>query len=843
MGEYFSNFFDTADFPARWYCGNWSEFLGWLHIASDLATCGAYFAIPAVLIYFAKRRHDFPFTKLFWLFAGFILACGTVHLIEAIIFWHPIYRVSGLMKFITAIVSWAAVIALIRYAPKAMKLPSIAATNERLRIEIEQRRQTERKLQEANDRHNAILAGTRSIVWATDPTGKFASPQISWERYTGQSWEQHKGLGWTDAIHQDDLPKLRKRWQEALESGKKYQMSARIWHQDSQAYRTFAAEAVPVTNHDGSIREWVGSVTDTEELFQAEASLGVMQSELARQKRELELIYEAAPVGMSLVDRDHRFLRVNRTLAKINGVSREGHLGHRAEEIIGELATKIKPFYDQVFQTGEAITNVEIIGKTNGSDQEKTWLASYYPLFFDDNDPSTPAGLDFNNEASQTESGKAVFAASSIVQDITDRKEQELRLKQSEQAALAANKSKSEFLANMSHEIRTPMAAILGYADVLLGHLKDPDNRSCVLIMKRNGEHLLSVINDILDLSRIEAGKLDVELDEVPLPQLVADIQSLMQVRAEEKKVKFNIEFKGEVPRAIQTDATRLRQVLINLIGNAIKFTDEGNVRLQVRFIKGASPPMIEFAIVDTGIGMSEEQIQRLFRPFSQGDSSVTREYGGSGLGLAISQRLVEMMNGEMDLRSELGVGSTFFVRLPVASVEQIELVQPNLVVRNSPPEAPLAALPNLSCKVLVVDDRRDVRHISQHFLEKAGATVATAEDGQQGIDAAVAARDNGVPFDLVVMDMQMPNVDGLQAVASIRSAGIEWPILALTADAMKGDRDRCLNGGCDDYLSKPIDHAELVNMVAKYTQQLSLSQLRKWREKRARELRKKMDG
>ncbi|WP_182869516.1 PAS domain-containing hybrid sensor histidine kinase/response regulator [Rhodopirellula sp. JC639] len=828
MGDFVSNFFDTSDFPARWKCGNWSEFLGWLHIASDAATFGAYFAIPGVLVHFARKRDDIPFTRLFWLFAAFIAACGLVHLIEAIIFWHPVYRVSGLMKFITAVVSWGTVIVLVQQMPHLLRLPSIVATNERLQLEVGQREQTQQQLRLVKARYEALLWGTRSIVWTSDPEGGFTTPQISWERYTGQTWTEHQRFGWLDAIHPDDRPSLKRRWQAALEAGK-YQASGRIWHQDSQAYRTFAVEAVAVKNDDGTIREWVGTVGDIEEQHQAQTNLGVIQSELARKNRELELIYKAAPVGMSLIDRDLKYLRVNETLAKINGYTRDQHIGRRADELLKELNDQLLPIYRRVFATGRPVLDVEIVGKTPASDQQRTWLASYYPLEL----PSE------NGDAEQD----AVTAVSAIVQDITERKEQEQRLRESEQIALAASQSKSEFLANMSHEIRTPMAAILGYADVLLGHLQDPDNRNCVLIMKKNGQFLLELINDILDLSRIEAGKLTMEPDDCPLPQMVADIQSLMLVRAEEKHVQFDVEFEGKVPRTITTDPIRLRQVLINLIGNAIKFTDEGEVRLKVRFIEDANPPVVEFAVMDTGIGMSEDQIRRLFKPFSQGDSSVTRRYGGSGLGLAISQRLVEMMDGEMDLDSTVGQGSTFYVRLPITSFAEIQLIKPDLVTRNSEPEALLAAPGQLSCRVLVVDDRRDVRHISQHFLEKAGATVATAEDGRQGIDAAIAARDSGEPFDVIVMDMQMPNVDGLQATAMLRSLGIQWPVIALTADAMKGDRDRCLNGGCDDYLAKPIDQAKLVAMVGRYAHQVPVEQLQEKRKARAERLRASLEG
>jgi PAS domain S-box-containing protein len=695
MGDYFRNFFDTSDFPARWKCGNWSDFLGWLHIVSDLMTFAAYFAIPVALIYFARKRQDFPFTKLFFLFAGFILACGTVHLIEAIIFWYPIYRISGMMKLVTAVVSWATVVTLVRYMPRVMHFPSLATTNEQLQAEIQERKRIEKELLKA-------------------------------------------------------------------------------------------------------------------------------QRNLESQKRELELMYDAAPMGMSLVDAEMRYIRINQRLAEINGLTPEEHLGQRIRDVLPELGEQIEAFHQDIIATKQPRLDIEITGKTRASDSTHTWLASFYPL---------------PDDARQS------LFVSTIVQDITQRKRMEERLKRSEQEALSASQSKSEFLANMSHEIRTPMAAILGYADVLLGHLKDPDNRSCVLIMKRNGEHLLELINDILDLSRIEAGKLDVEPQEVLLSQLVAHLQSLLQVRADEKKIEFAVQYDGLVPRSIFTDPTRLRQVLINLIGNAIKFTDTGRVDLKVRFLENVQTPTIEFEIADTGIGISPEQQSRLFQPFSQADSSVARKYGGSGLGLAISHRLVKMLDGGLDMKSEPGRGSTFFVRLPVGAVSEILLIEPYLDLPSSEPERLVEQTQSLTGRILVVDDRRDVRHISQHFLEKAGAKVTTAENGRQGVDVCLAARDTGEPFDLIFMDMQMPEVDGLAATAELRSAGIDWPIIALTADAMKGDRDRCLNGGCDDYLSKPIDQAKLIHLAARYTQNITIKELRAARADRAAALRAALDA
>ncbi|MEZ6087732.1 MAG: ATP-binding protein [Pirellulaceae bacterium] len=827
MQQFFAKLFDTADFPARWYCGNWSDFHGWLHIVSDVAIWGAYFGIPISLIYFARKRSDVVLPRIVYLFAAFILACGTTHLIEAVIFWNPIYRISALAKLFTASVSWVTLLVIIRYLPIALSLPSLAATNQKLQDEMEQRLRKEMELRAANARHNALLEGTRSIVWTTDAEGRFSEPQPSWQRYTGQDWNAHQGMGWANVIHEADRDSFLANWKRATSTREKYYGTGRIWNEEHQAWRQFVAEGVPVFSH-GKVSEWVGTISDIEEQHQAEVNLDAARSNLARQNRELELIYQAAPVGMSLVDRDLKFLRINETLARINGIAREEHIGRRLDDLLSGLSSQIAPLYERVFATAEPVIGVEIVGTRPADEHERTWLVSYYPLQLESDSANTPAG-------------SSVTAVSSIVQDITDRKQTEERLRQSEQAAQAANRSKSEFLANMSHEIRTPMAAVLGYADVLLNHLEDPDNRNCVLIIKRNGQHLLELINDILDLSRIEAGKMDIELETFDLPQLVGFIESLMQVRVQEKGISFDVVFEGKVPETIHTDPTRVRQVLINLIGNAIKFTEKGYVRLTVRLIELGGGPAIEFVVQDTGIGMSEEQRQRLFKPFSQGDSSVTRQYGGSGLGLAISRRLVEMLHGEMDLESQLGDGSTFFVRLPIGSIDNVKLIDAEAAYERHEEQAEPTPPRALSCRVLVVDDRRDVRHISQHFLEKAGATVATAEDGRQCIDIVLAARDSGDPFDLILMDMQMPNMDGLHATAELRSAGIQRPIIALTADAMKGDRDKCLSGGCDDYLSKPIDHAALIEMVGKYTQDLSLESLKQQRARRAQMLRARL--
>jgi PAS domain S-box-containing protein len=399
-----------------------------------------------------------------------------------------------------------------------------------------------------------------------------------------------------------------------------------------------------------------------------------------------------------------------------------------------------------------------------------------------------------------------------------ERQRSEEALRNSERRALQANEAKSEFLANMSHEIRTPMAAILGHADLLLSHLKDPDNVSCVSTIRRNGNHLLEIINDILDISRIEAGKLDVTFSSCSLVELLSDLWSMMHVRVEGKPVDLCFDAVGELPEAIQTDPQRLKQVFINLLGNAIKFTESGHVKLRVQMLDHDADPRLQFDVEDTGIGIPEENLKCLFEAFSQGDASVTRKFGGSGLGLAISKRLTEKLGGELTVESTEGVGSTFSVLLPVGSLDSVNFRNIDCD-RLSPNLEPSRFEIGLSCRVLLVDDRRDIRFLAQHSLEKAGASVVTAEDGLDAIGSVARATESGEKFDIIIMDMQMPEMDGYTATAKLRSAGCELPIIALTANAMSGDREQCIAAGCDDYLSKPIDTSMLLEKVRCLTQ------------------------
>ena len=386
------------------------------------------------------------------------------------------------------------------------------------------------------------------------------------------------------------------------------------------------------------------------------------------------------------------------------------------------------------------------------------------------------------------------------------------------QAALEATRAKSAFLANMSHEIRTPMTAILGYAELL----SDPeasahDREAYVETIRLNGEHLLRLVNDILDLSRIEAGRMPLERVDCSPAQLVTEVVSSMRVRADSKKLRLELGYAGPIPERIQADPTRLRQILMNLVGNAIKFTEQGGVHVTVGLVSGAdgTGATLRFAVADTGIGITREQQERLFVPFGQADPSTTRRFGGSGLGLAISKRLANMLGGDIAVESTPGVGSTFTLSLDVGSLEGVRLVRPvERVPRAAARRAPWGEEAPLGGRILLAEDAPDNRRLLALYLKRAGATVETAENGLVVCELALAAAAAGTPFDVILMDMQMPELDGYDATARLRQAGYRGAIIALTAHAMDGDRARCLAAGCDDYVAKPVDRQTLIEAI-----------------------------
>ena len=417
-----------------------------------------------------------------------------------------------------------------------------------------------------------------------------------------------------------------------------------------------------------------------------------------------------------------------------------------------------------------------------------------------------------------------------VFRDITERKqaERELlktnrRLKEADACsgdlavrAQEANVAKSQFLTNMSHEIRTPMNAIIGLSDLLADEDLTDRQKADVKAIQDSAKNLLDLIDDILDLSKIEAKQLEVEMAECSLGRILDFIESTMSLMAEKKSLDFRIVECDSLPERIRTDPARLRQCLINLVSNAIKFTEQGHVSVNISLEDEDNEPYVRFDVDDTGIGIAEDRQEAIFDSFTQADGSITRKFGGTGLGLAVTKQLAELLGGEVIVKSEVDKGSIFSLIIP-AGLDITKQPRLDIHATHIDPRKTQTEQSEFSGHILVAEDDGTNQIVIKRILEKAGFEVTVADDGTE----ALLQAQNG-SFDLILMDIQMPNMNGYEATKALRGAGITTPIVAVTANAMKGDDKKCLQAGCDDYMAKPIRRERLLEMLDKHLSVIS---------------------
>jgi PAS domain S-box-containing protein len=511
-------------------------------------------------------------------------------------------------------------------------------------------------------------------------------------------------------------------------------------------------------------------------------------SEMPHSPTHFDKLLDIAPVGIALMDPKGNILAWNKSAQQLSGLSEREAISSQFPSIFSLVGDELHTIVRRAGSSSQAIT-AEATRQRNGK-------VNYFEI--------TVGNLD------QEHSQNYML----VIQDITARHEDKIALVQAKQLAEASNEAKSRFLANMSHEIRTPIGAMLGFLDLL----KQPGNSASdahdyIATIDRNGHQLLRLIDDILDLSRIEAGKVNIVMARFSLMQLLADVQSMMNFKAEEKGLRFLINFLTGIPDHMVSDPVRMRQVLYNLIGNAIKFTEKGSVELNVSFARDA----LSFAVTDTGIGIADDQRSILFQPFMQADQTVARKFGGTGLGLALSRRLAEVLGGSLVLaQSQPQVGSTFVFSVPANTSGDFKLVGLEHLHKTSEADHQTkdddSKFPLRHMRLLLVEDSADNRLLITRLLKGAGAEVDFATDGEAGVAKALSQH-----YDVVLMDVQMPICDGLEATRRLRKAGYSRPVIALTAHAMEEERKKSFIAGCTDHLTKPINRAVLIQTISRY--------------------------
>lgn len=397
--------------------------------------------------------------------------------------------------------------------------------------------------------------------------------------------------------------------------------------------------------------------------------------------------------------------------------------------------------------------------------------------------------------------------------DVQAQKVLAAELLEAKQVAERASDAKTQFLANMSHEIRTPIGAITGFTEMLKGSdVSDSDRQNFMMIIERNSKHLLRLIDDILDLSKVKAGKITFENATFSLPEFLSDVEALMGLRAADKGIGFALSVNGSIPDKVVADQLRLKQILSNVIGNAIKFTEQGRVVALCSYANET----FQVDVIDTGVGIREENIQNLFQAFSQADPSLNRKFGGTGLGLILSRKLAQHLEGDLVLkRTQEGEGSHFVTTIKLDSAKESKVVkyQNTNQEENDGRPVPVAKVKEFSgLKILVVEDSPDNRVLISTYLKKTGIEILMAENGVEGVSMALSSKP-----DLILMDIQMPEMDGHEATRKLRTSGFTKPIVALTAHAMREERDRCVESGFTDYLTKPIQRDVLLERLQHY--------------------------
>ena len=680
--------------------------------------------------------------------------------------------------------------------------------------DVTQQRQTREDLRASEQRHRVLAEALPQLIWTSGGDGLCEYLSRQWCEYTGIPEAEQLGLRWLDQVHPDDRDRAVTSWVAACEGRMVYDLEYRI-RAANGSYRWFKCRGMPILDEAGGIARWFGTCTDIDDhkrdqeglrrahdelesrVRERTAALQEQSEALRRAEENYRSIFENALEGIFQTSPGGRFLRANPALARIYGYDAPGELLENLTDIARDLyieSGRRAEFARLVAEHG-AVSGFE--SRIRRYDGRIVWISEAAHAVRD------PSG--------------ALLYYEGTVQDITRRKQVEEELRRAKEAAEAASRAKSEFLANVSHEIRTPMNGVIGMTELALDTDLSGEQREYIEMVRTSADALLTVINDILDFSKIEAGKLQLDPMPLALRDCLGDTMKTLGLRAHQKGLELAFEIPPEVPDALIGDAGRLRQVIVNLVGNAIKFTERGEVVVKVEVgRRGEGEAVLHFAVSDTGIGIPPEKQAAIFEPFEQADGSTTRKYGGTGLGLAISCRLIEMMGGQVRVESRVGEGSTF------AFTARFAL---------DPAPAPRAArLPDIDLRglpTLIVDDNATNRRILREMLTHWGFRPEAVEDGRVGMIRLRQAAAAGEPFRLILLDAMMPEMDGFAMAQRVKAdatfAGI--PMIMLSSAGQQRDAARCRELGVATYLTKPVKQSDLLDSITTVMSRSSLAE------------------
>jgi len=627
--------------------------------------------------------------------------------------------------------------------------------------------------------------------------------------YSPQEFAADQNL-WINMVYPEDWDAVRKQISQCISGEAIQPLEHRIICKDGTT-KWVKSTLVRYIDNQGNLVSYDGLLQDITERKQAEVKL-------SESEQKFRSLVETSSDWIWQVDTNGIYT--------YSSPKAEEVLGYKSEEVIGkkfsyfaEEKEEVNGFFRQILQSQKPFERFE--KKCLHKDRYTVILeSSGIPIYNPSGTLAGFHGIDRDITKWKKTDEKLRTAKKDAVQAQKKLEDVNRQLEASvenaillAQEATVADLAKSQFLANMSHEIRTPMNAIIGFSQVLAGEDLKDEQRHYVDIIRESAENLLQLINDILDFSKIEAGRIDIEIVDCSLEHLSAVIESLMRPPAIEKGLEFRILCRGKLPAQIRTDPVRLRQCLINLINNAIKFTETGHVYVNVCLEEFEGKFYIRFDVEDTGIGIPTEKQELIFEKFMQIDADSTRKYKGTGLGLAITKQLAELLGGELSLTSKPGEGSVFSLVVPAnIDVKTQPVMDADGFTSKLEQEPDIPEEDKFSGQVLVAEDSPTNQMLVNLLLERLGLEVTLVEDGKGAVERALAQS-----FDLILMDIQMPNMNGYDATKTLRKNGLTTPIVALTAHVMKGDKEKCISAGCDDYLSKPLKRKKLVQIIRKY--------------------------